>query len=256
MSLHEEEDFELVLGNRQLFFLAVVLFGVFFSIGYTVGYSRGRDSADEVAAATRESVTAPAPIEPSAPPEPSSVAQPEGDRDTAVDPPANPVEDRSLAPAEPADAARQPAAVSTPAARSSVAPSGASEPQRNAAPEPEAPAVVRNSAPNVPSRTTQPRQAPGNTAASTSGEYESTATVTVPEIQRGQMYLQVLASTESAPAREALREFKAKGHPVALDNQDPEWFRILIGPFSTPEAAQEYMERLQAEGTDSFIRQF
>ena len=47
MSPREEEEFELALGNKQLlslFFLVVVLFGVFFSFGYTVGYSRGETS--------------------------------------------------------------------------------------------------------------------------------------------------------------------------------------------------------------------
>ena len=46
-----EEEFELVLGNKQLlslFFLAVVLFAVFFSFGYMVGFGRGQH--DRVAA--------------------------------------------------------------------------------------------------------------------------------------------------------------------------------------------------------------
>ena len=46
MSPRQEEEFELVLGNKQLlslFFLVVVLFGVFFSFGYTVGYNRGEN---------------------------------------------------------------------------------------------------------------------------------------------------------------------------------------------------------------------
>jgi cell division protein FtsN len=55
MSPREEEEFELILGNKQLlslFFLVVVLFGVFFSFGYTVGYGRGENSRTrEVAAA-------------------------------------------------------------------------------------------------------------------------------------------------------------------------------------------------------------
>ena len=46
MSPQEEQEFELVLGNKQLlslFFVVVVLFAVFFSFGYTVGFSRGQD---------------------------------------------------------------------------------------------------------------------------------------------------------------------------------------------------------------------
>ncbi|MDE0436463.1 MAG: SPOR domain-containing protein [Bryobacterales bacterium] len=49
----QDEEFELVLGNKQLlslFFVVVVLFAVFFSFGYTVGFSRGQQ--DRVMAAT------------------------------------------------------------------------------------------------------------------------------------------------------------------------------------------------------------
>lgn len=53
MPSREDEEFELVLGNKQLlslFFVVVVLFAVFFSFGYTVGFSRGQQ--DRVIAAT------------------------------------------------------------------------------------------------------------------------------------------------------------------------------------------------------------
>jgi cell division septation protein DedD len=92
--------------------------------------------------------------------------------------------------------------------------------------------------------------------ASSAGPAVPTPTVAVPEIVPGTLYLQVLASRESEPAREALLEFKSKGHPVTLDNQDPDWFRILVGPFDTREAADAYQTRLQAEGIKSFLRKF
>ncbi len=53
MPSRQDEEFELVLGNKQLlslFFVVVVLFAVFFSFGYTVGFSRGQQ--DRVMAAT------------------------------------------------------------------------------------------------------------------------------------------------------------------------------------------------------------
>lgn len=61
MPSREDEEFELVLGNKQLlslFFVMVVLVAVFFSFGYTVGFSRGQQ--DRVIAAT--SNAAPEPI--------------------------------------------------------------------------------------------------------------------------------------------------------------------------------------------------
>jgi cell division protein FtsN len=66
----------------------------------------------------------------------------------------------------------------------------------------------------------------------------------------------VLASRDADPARKSLLEFKSKGHPVTLDNQDPDWYRILVGPFTTREAADAYQARLQAEGIKSFLRKF
>ena len=84
MSAYEEEDFELVLGNRQLFFLAVVLFGLFFSIGYTVGYGRGRNSEDGVAAASQET-GATAVVPPAAAP-PVRAAEIKEGSDTPLDP--------------------------------------------------------------------------------------------------------------------------------------------------------------------------
>lgn len=53
MPSREDEESELVLGNKQLlslFFVVVALFAVFFSFGYTVGFSRGQQ--DRVMAAT------------------------------------------------------------------------------------------------------------------------------------------------------------------------------------------------------------
>lgn len=57
MARTEEGEFELVLGNRQLltvFFLVVVLLGIFFTMGYVVG----RNSAPVVAAKNRSGDTA------------------------------------------------------------------------------------------------------------------------------------------------------------------------------------------------------
>ena len=57
MADHDQE-FELVLGNKQIlsiFFLMIVLFGVLFFFGYSVGYSRA-ESDRELATATVEPI--------------------------------------------------------------------------------------------------------------------------------------------------------------------------------------------------------
>ena len=45
MPPRQEEEFELVLGNKQLlslFFVIVALFAVFFTFGYSVGFTQGQ----------------------------------------------------------------------------------------------------------------------------------------------------------------------------------------------------------------------
>lgn len=259
MSPREEEEFELVLGNRQLFFLAVVLFGVFFSIGYTVGYGRGAESADAVAAATKD----PAPKNEAAAVLPTTHAD---------------VEKRS--PAEPAAGGTKPE--STASERAAAPDSRSVKPSlqpQTISPDPAA--IARNTAvtpstpaPSTPtssSSKTAPDKAAGPSAAKASASSSRSAvrrspaepsrsvptpTLAVPEIVPGSIYLQVAASTEATPARELLLKYKSMGHAVALDNNDPAWFRILVGPFPTMEAAAEYQVKLKADRIDSFIRKF
>ena len=60
MALNDEGEFELVMGNRQLlsvFFILVVLMGVFFAMGYIVGRNNPSKEAAEMAA-RREAIDA------------------------------------------------------------------------------------------------------------------------------------------------------------------------------------------------------
>lgn len=59
MASRQEEEFELVLGNKQLLsllFVVVGFFATFFAIGYTVGYNHGADAepTPEIAGLTEE----------------------------------------------------------------------------------------------------------------------------------------------------------------------------------------------------------
>ena len=58
MPKNEDGEFELILGNRQLlsvFFIVVVLLGVFFTMGYIVGRNSGPVASTEIAANPKES---------------------------------------------------------------------------------------------------------------------------------------------------------------------------------------------------------
>ncbi len=72
MSKNEDGEFELILANRQLlsvFFIVVILLGVFFTMGYIVGRNSGQATVD-VAARKPEKpmvVDSPAPAEQATP---------------------------------------------------------------------------------------------------------------------------------------------------------------------------------------------
>ena len=79
MPRNEEGEFELVLGNRQLlsvFFIVVVLLGVFFTMGYIVGRNSG--PAPEVARRVDAAAPAPIVVDPTKPepPKPERVEPP------------------------------------------------------------------------------------------------------------------------------------------------------------------------------------
>jgi SPOR domain len=284
MSLPEEEDFELVLGNRQLFFLAVVMFGVFFSIGYTVGYSRGHDTSDGVVAASRE--PAAVPDKPDSTPPKVSTVEPTADS-------GSPAESKETVFAA-GSSVSQP--VSRQAGESSAQPSSPlARNKPTAAPEPSVP-LARNASTTTPAKSTplarntppatETKPAPTSTSRSTTAASNSQVRKTSPAASRagtavpgpspkasssaastpavasssefapGTLYLQVLASRDKGPALQALQEIKSKGHPAVLDNIDPDWFRILVGPFTAREAADAYQQRLEAEGIKSFLRKF
>ena len=76
------------------------------------------------------------------------------------------------------------------------------------------------------------------------------------QAQPGTMYLQVFSAHDLGPAQEVYLKMKSRGHNAVLDNLDPQYFRIVIGPFATREAADEYQRRLNSDGINSFLRKF
>ena len=69
MPRNEDGEFELLLGNRQLmsvFFIVVILLGVFFAMGYIVGRNSSPVTAPEVASRRPEPKPAPTDVNPEA----------------------------------------------------------------------------------------------------------------------------------------------------------------------------------------------
>ncbi len=224
MASREEEEFELVLGNKQLlslFFLVVVLFGVFFSFGYTVGYGRGEASV------TRE-VGSVEPVE-----EPAKEVQlPE----TLLESAPKPVEPATPATAQ---ASPPPPPSRTTPAKADPKPSPVEKATASAPPPPTRSTTPQATAPAKPA--TPPATAPAKSAppvAAGSGDYQ----------------LQVLAVRVRPDAEVFLQQLKAKGHPATLSDRGDGWYRVMVGPFNSESEAKAYQPRLEKEGLESLIR--
>jgi cell division septation protein DedD len=120
MSVREEGEFELILGNRQLLsvlFIVVVLLGVFFAMGFLAGRSTSGSTA--IAKGGGSEADPPRVVEPAQTPAPPA-AEPKPQEQAAVSPaPPQPQERPAAKPAETEPAAPPPApAVSKPASAS------------------------------------------------------------------------------------------------------------------------------------------
>ncbi len=132
MARNDEGDFELVLGNKQLlsvFFIVVVLLGVFFTMGYIVGRNSSQEAAARMAMAPGQPlVVEPAPGEgtssPAATAPGPTVAPPKAVTQPARKP-APPPAETAKRPAPPPKPAAEPAPVPT---RPPAAAGGISEP--------------------------------------------------------------------------------------------------------------------------------
>jgi cell division septation protein DedD len=89
---NEDGEFELILGNRQLlsvFFIVVILLGVFFTMGYIVGRNSGTTTA-ELTPAPSVDARLPATDPPAKAPEPAPAPPPSAPTETAPQQPATP----------------------------------------------------------------------------------------------------------------------------------------------------------------------
>lgn len=131
MPRNEDGEFELVLANRQLlsvFFIVVILLGVFFTMGYIVGRSSSPVVTADATAARREEtkplvVDSPAPPAKETPPAATPADAPKGPISTAPQQPTEPAPDTKAAPA-PAQQEKQEKREPPPVAAKAAAPAG------------------------------------------------------------------------------------------------------------------------------------
>jgi cell division protein FtsN len=219
----QEEEFELVLGNRQLlslFFLAVVLFAVFFSFGYMVGFGRGQHDRAAVIAST----------EPADEPQPETVRLPDALLEEAPRPPEPRAE----------------------VERVSTASKGASTPpqaeHRTVVTEPPKTAAKPEPVKQAPPKQTPPKQAP---------EKSPAAAIAASGTAKGRsIHLQVAAVRIKNDAQMMVDKLRISGYRAALHDAGDGWFRVAVGPFNDEAAAKADQKRLSADGLDSLLRRY
>ncbi len=210
MPKNEDGEFELVLGNRQLlsmFFVVVVLLGVFFVMGYIVGRNSAPLTNAEPSTARKTDskplvVESPAP-KPASAPETGTSGSPEASKsaESAVQ---KPVETK---PELPKTESPKPEPVKSEPIKPSTSRSEPAVPKREAA------KALRPVNPANPLQST-PGQGP----------------------VAGQTYLQLLATTKH-DADATVEVLRKNGFP-ALDAEVPEklgTFRVLVGPLAPGE---------------------
>jgi cell division septation protein DedD len=223
MARNDEGEFELILGNRQLlsvFFLVVVLLGVFFTMGYIVGRNTGPVGVADVPAKTRtEPASDPVVIDPA-----KGKSSPAGE----------PAPQRTL----------ENIPVTAPAPQQSApATQPTAAPVQRAESRPVAPAAKPVPVPTAPANPATAAPAPAS------------GRLLVPP--GGSTYLQVtaLARSEAELVADVLRRkgFKAAVSPGPTDKV----FRVLVGPVGDTGEIVKTKSGLEAAGfSQSIVRHF
>lgn len=212
MPTNEEGEFELILGNKQLlsvFFLVVLLLGVFFSMGYIIGRSTAPGAGIQMAAASK------APL----------VVEPAGTVTVASD--------RTLDPTKPSPIGTVPDPVKSGPPVKTVPPPKP-EPVKPEPPKPEPAKPVPPKPEPVKPKPDPPKPEPVKTAA--------------PEPGGKGTYLQV-AATRKAEADLLMESLRKKGFGVAtMPVPDSSLIRVLVGPYRDSGAVGEARSKLKDLG--------
>lgn len=218
----QDEDIELVLGNKQLlslFFVVVLFFAAFFSVGYTVGFGHGEASGP---APTLANADAPTPEKQDEPSFPASLY-----KEAPKMPPA------ASAKQSPTEAVER--AVPGLPKTSETKPEPKPTPVENK-PKP----TMAKATPPKPTPTPAKKPDPVKTAAPASS---------------GSYHLQVAALRVPKDAQMLAGTLKEKGYPAAVETgQSDGWNRVLVGPFQSAEAAKDFRARLKKDGFDTMLR--
>lgn len=229
MPTNEEGEFELVLGNKQLlsvFFLIVLLLGVFFSMGYIVG--RNTAPAGSQLASNRPSsgtLTVEPPVSPAVNPDlnkPSPVGR-------SSEPPAPP-------PSQTSTPERKPEAVKPEPVKPEPKPEAKPEPKPEPKPERKREPVTEAKKQPEPPKPEPPKKEPPAP--------KPAETAKAAPVAKGNYYLQVAAVREKDA--EILKEVLGKRGFSTATEPVPEkaLVRVLVGPFRDSDSMNQAKEKL------------
>jgi len=212
---------DLVLGNKQLlgiFFVAVLLCGVFFAMGYVVGGNSAKAGAAASVGAT----------------DGSSASTTEGKREE----PQAPSTADSGATAASGDTGNLPGA--EPRMADNPAAAG-SQPVAAAVPEPAAPKV------------TQAAPAPDAAPKAVAAAAHDAGAMAISTPVAGASYIQVAALARPA-ADELVTTLRKRELPAILaTSSKPDFFRVLVGPYRSSLSLADAKSKLKGLGFDSLI---
>ena len=230
MPSHEEGEFELVLGNKQLlsvFFLVILLLGVFFSMGYIVG--RNTAPATSLSASSRQ---------------PPIVVDPVGGGSSSL-----PVRPPAADSYKPSPLATDPP---KPMPMTKADPPKATEPVKTEPPKVEPPKLVPMVKADPPKVVEPPKPKPEPVKPPKVDPPKVTAVVT----KGGGTFLQVMA-TKQPEASQVVAALSAKGFPASLSPvPDSTLLRVIVGPLGDAASVSKTRDGLQAAGYKPFIRKF
>lgn len=221
----QDEDIELVLGNKQLlslFFVVVLFFAAFFSVGYTVGFGHGEASGPAPTLANADT--------------PEKQDEPSFPQSLYKEAPAMP----------PAASAKQSPTEAVERAVPGIPKLSEDKPEPKPTPVEEKPKpTMAKATPPKPQPAAPKKTEPAKAAVAKQAE----APVA------GAYHLQVAALRVPKDAEMLAGTLKEKGYPAAVEaGQSDGWNRVLVGPFQSAEAAKDFRERLKKDGFDTMLR--
>ncbi len=231
MARNDEGEFELVLGNRQLlsvFFILVVLMGVFFAMGYIVGRNNPSKDAVETAARREQPIDANDPAKSRPIVVEGDTNKPSPAKETPDADPPKPVEEAKAEPPKPVE--------TKPAIMPKPEPTKAEEKKK---PEEKKKTEEKKKPEPVKAEKPKPAEAPAGAPAA------------------GQTFLQVVA-TDKATC-EAIAETLRKKSFSAMVTPGPseKIFRVVVGPLKDSATTSKTKIDLEAIGfKGAYVRKY